>query len=289
MHRSVSLRRGHVRIWLCVPLAVAALLIGVGSRPTRASDLSDIVDRASRYVEALGDELAEVVADERYRQTLLTPGSASLERLLESEFVLVGVGDRAEWVSFRDVVTVDGRSVRDRTDRLQQLFLRRDPRRLERARVIADESARYNLGHVHRNFNVPTAALFFLHPANRERFAFDREQTTAGDSETQWVVRYEERTTPTLVRTPRGQSVPARGRFWIEPETGRVVQTQLWLQTETHSDGRMVDVNIVVSYAHDSGVELWVPVEMREHYTTAPDERLVTTATFLRPRVSLDT
>ena len=265
---------------LRVALASAALLTAVWSQPTSASDLSDIVDRASRYVAALGDELAEVVAEERYRQSWRVPGSEPVERVLESEFVLVGVGDRAEWVGFRDVLTVDGRRVHDREDRLQRLFLRRDARKLERARVIADESARYNLGQIHRNVNVPTAALFFLHPANRQRFTFELERTEDTDGETQRVVLYDERHTPTLVRTSQGKSVPARGRFWIEPASGRVVRTQLWLQTEPGPVGRMVDVNIAVSYASDSGLGLWVPVEMREDYTTTRGEHLVATATY---------
>ncbi len=267
-----------------VTLTFVALLTAVWSQPTRASDLSDIVDRASRYVAALGDELAEVVAEECYRQIWQTPGSDPVERVLQSEFVLVGVSDRAEWVGFRDVFTVDDRRVHDREDRLRQLFLRGDTQVLERARVIADESARYNLGQIHRNFNVPTAALFFLHPANRERFTFklDRIENTA--AETLWVVLYDERHTPTLVRTPLGKIVPARGRFWIEPVSGRVARTQLWLKTETRPNGRMVDVNVAVSYARDARLGLWVPVEMREHYTTASDERLITTANYYNYR-----
>ncbi len=265
---------------LRVAIVSAALLMAVWSQHTRASGLSDVVDRASRYVASLGDELVEVVAEERYRQSWHTPGSEPVERVLRSEFVVVGTADRAEWVGFRDVFVVDGRRVHDRQDRLRQLFLQRDPRVLERARVIADESARYNLGEIHRNFNVPTAALFFLHPANRQRFAFELERTEDADGETYWVFLYNERQTPALIRTPQGKSVPARGRFWIEPASGRVVRTQLWLQTKTGPDGRTLDVNVAVSYAHDSGVGLWVPAEMREHFATSADEHLVATATY---------
>ena len=56
-----------------VAIASATLLTAICSHPTQASDLSDIVDQASRYVASLGDELAEVVAEERYRQTWHTP------------------------------------------------------------------------------------------------------------------------------------------------------------------------------------------------------------------------
>ena len=148
-----------------VAIASVALLTGVWSQPTRASDLSDIVDRASRYVVSLGDELAEVVAEERYRQSWRAPGSEPVERVLQSEFVLVGVGDRAEWVGFRDVFTVDGRRVHDRENRLRQLFLRRDPRGTGASPCHRRRKRRYNLGQIHRNFNVPTAALSLSPPS----------------------------------------------------------------------------------------------------------------------------
>ncbi len=93
---------------LRVAIASAALLTAVWSQHTRASGLSDVVDRASRYVASLGDELVEVVAEERYRQSWHTPGSEPVERVLRSEFVVVGTADRAEWVGFRDVFVVDG-------------------------------------------------------------------------------------------------------------------------------------------------------------------------------------
>ena len=47
-----------------------------------------------------------------------------------------------------------------------------------------------------------------------------------------WIVRFEERTRPTLVRTPRGASIPSRGRFWIEPQTGRVLMSELIIEND---------------------------------------------------------
>ena len=45
-----------------------------------------------------------------------------------------------------------------------------------------DESARYNIGNVERNINMPTLPLALLTPAHRARFAFElekRDETTA--------------------------------------------------------------------------------------------------------------
>ena len=49
----------------------------------------------------------------------------------------------------------------DRENRLVRALLG-DPGRFVEARRLSDESARYNIGTIERNFNVPTAALFFF-------------------------------------------------------------------------------------------------------------------------------
>jgi len=262
-------------------IGIGAAVASVVSSPAPAADVDEVVARASAFVEGVGDDLAAVVADEHYRQVWTAEGAAPMWRRLTSEFVLVRVADRPEWVGFRDVVAVDDRPVPERGDRLQTLFL--DPGRgaLARARVIADESARYNLGRIDRNFNVPTAAFFFLHPANRDRFRFGLDRIEPEDGKVRWVVAYHERSRPTLVRTPRGRDVPASGRLWIDPASGRVGRTQLWLTTPAdREDDLTVDANIATTFAFEPAVEGWVPVEMRERFKTSQGDLLDATATY---------
>ena len=78
------------------------------------------------------------------------------------------------WQPFRDVFEVDHIPIRDREQRLAKLFLgnKTDSETQERARAIADESARYNLGAVQRTINNPVFALMFLQPDAREHFKF---------------------------------------------------------------------------------------------------------------------
>jgi hypothetical protein len=60
---------------------------------------------------------------------------------------------------FRDVFERDGKQVRDRQERLAALFLKGSSRSaFEQARAIMDEGARYNIGNVARNINMPTLA-----------------------------------------------------------------------------------------------------------------------------------
>jgi hypothetical protein len=261
-------------------VAVAAVAATGASRQAHPS-LADVLDGATRYVAAYGEALATVVADERYVQTFDDAANGRHEvRTLSSEIALVRVQDRDEWVAFRDVLAVDGSSVNDRVHRLERLFLNHPDGVLARAQAIADESARYNLGPVVRNFNVPTAALFFLHPANRSRFRFRKlaERTRAAGPV--WEIGYEERDRPTLIRTPTGRDVPARGTVLVEPGSGRVVETELGAR----EPDRNLDVRIVVTFAEAPGFDVLVPADMRETYEVAAGPRTTGFATYSNVR-----
>ena len=83
-------------------------------------------------------------------------GLATEHRELLSDFLLVKLPGRRLSIPFRDVLEVDGREVGDREARLTRLFLQPAPDALTRAREIAAESARYNIGRVVRTVNLPT-------------------------------------------------------------------------------------------------------------------------------------
>ncbi len=243
-------------------VAAGGWLVAAASPAQPAPSLGAVLDRASAWVAAYGDELSDVVADERYVQTFDDGRGRRESRVLESEFALVRAADRDEWVAFRDVIAVDGVRVPDRGHRLERLFLDRPAGALARARTVADESARYNLGPVVRNFNVPTAALFFLHRANRERFRFRKASEIRRADGSLWEVDYEERARPTLIRTPDGRSIPTRGRFQIDPESGRVAQTTL----RAHEPERDLEVRCGVRFLQNAALGMPVPVTMSERY-----------------------
>jgi hypothetical protein len=174
-----------------------------------------VIGRAAKYVEGYQRDFAMVVSEERYTQEARYPpagrGSDLVERtVLRSDFLLVR-DDVSGWVPFRDVFERDGMPVRDRDERLSRLFLNDSLGALEQARRIADESARYNVGNLDRNINLPTLALLFLTTAHRERFRFtdDRRDGAAR------VVAFREVGRPTYVATTGGRDLPVSGRFWI--------------------------------------------------------------------------
>jgi hypothetical protein len=217
------------------------------------------------------------------------------QRRLRSDLLLMRPERSINWVQFRDVFEVDGRPIRDRGDRLSALFLSPTPSTIDRVSRIRRESARYNIGAVERTLNVPVAPLAVLNPSTQPRFAFAIEDAGAnrgpasGDGAVRglpaspnfkvltevWVVRFEETREPTLVRTPKGTSIPSHGRFWIEPTSGRVLMSEMIAQNHD------VRAQITVSYQSEPWLGLLMPIEMREQYTMGNDVRIIEcTATY---------
>ena len=75
-----------------------------------------------------------------------------------------------------------------------------------------------------------------------------------------WAIEYEEKDRPTFIRTTARKSLPSKGRFWIEPDTGRVLMSELILKD------RDVNAIIDVSYQSEPLLGFLVPIEMRERY-----------------------
>lgn len=156
-------------------------------------------------------------------------GRSYTPRRLVSEFALVKAGKGDTWVGYRDVVEVNGSTVVDRRDRLLRL-LTSPSADAAQVKQIADEGARYNIGPISRNFNVPTTVLLFFDSSSIGRFTFERKGTKQIEGATTWELQFKETARPTLVRTKDGRDVPCEGRIWVVPEDGTVVRTQIELR-----------------------------------------------------------
>ena len=254
-----------------------------------AAELTALLDRATAYVTDYVKSLTSVVSEERFHQRVDTrrdraTSSVTVTRTLVSDYLLVQVPGLSEWLPFRDVYSVDGTPVRERSDRLLRLFVESPAHAFIQALRIRDESSRYNIGSGLRDFNVPTFALQILTKELRSGFAFrqyGRERVNGLDT---IMIDYEETSTPTLIVGRNDKDVPARGRFWIEPETGRVVRTRIETRPE---DGT---TRIEVLFRQEPKLGLLVPSQMDERRETALDtmEGRATYTNYRRFQVSTD-
>jgi hypothetical protein len=283
-----------LRIADCGALIVGvALLVAPASAQQPALDA--VLARAGAYVVEFQRQLSGVVAEERYVQDVRYPLSSSTRfnpllarhRELKSDLLLVKPigGDR--WIQFRDVFEVDGKAVRDRNERLMQLFVSPSAASAGQADRIMRESSRYNIGNLQRTVNVPVLALAVLDPAHQHRFTFkptDRRDPLLESGRLRLpdgiaVVEFQEVEKQTMIRTTNGRDLAARGRFWIEAATGRVAASELIAADPT------IQGTIDVDYELEPAIGLLVPVVMRERYEIRRDgSRVDGTATYGRFR-----
>src|SRR5262245_20637302 len=189
-----------------------------------SSSAKDVMRRVEQYVASYGEKASIVVCTERYEQQASRPADNRYDtRTLVSDFAIVKAGAIRGWLGFRDVLQVDGRAVADRQDRLARVLMASEGR-FDEAQSLSDESARYNIGSIERNFNVPTAALFFSVPDNHDRFKFTRRRIAEDGT---WEIGFSERSRPTLIRTPDGLSIPSSGTLHVQPQSGIVARTVL--------------------------------------------------------------
>lgn len=243
----------------------AALLVTVGA--AQSDTFADVMRRAHEYVVVYEDhELSSVIASEHYYQQRLDgSGQPPIDRVLRSDYLIFQLPPQEDWFALRDVYEVDGMPVGDHAERFRQLFAGPRETVTARAMAIAADNARFNLGDIYRTINVPTFALRLLRPMSRGRVRYQKAGEEQIESTDTWVINYEETRGPTFSATREGRDIPAHGRFWIEPDTGVVVRSEMILGGTPRLRER---ATITVTYRLEPSLGFRVPVEMRERYDT---------------------
>ena len=284
------------------------------------TEAPELAERLARYSELFERQITAVVAEERFVQiiqpwrgapsapekepalTWIDPGTKGprtgpviARRQLVSDVLMVQLPGRP-WQSYRDVAEVDGQPVRDRADRVQKLFLSGGADRASRFQDIAVESARYNLGELRRDLNLPTVTLWLLRRENHPRFTFKRQKDEAVDGRNCRVLAFKEKARPTLISTRNSGDIFLYGRVWLDQENGRVRRTELRFDrpvagaeindmlgvrpqpTVAQKGGGVPPVptdlaesvsfrsSIRVDYGNVEGMDILVPVQMWEWY-----------------------
>jgi hypothetical protein len=266
-----------MRTGLAAALAVLAMCGGARGH-AQETGVADLVARATRYVEEYEQHLSAVVCEERQTQRVIKQdGTTGKRRELVSDLLMVRTADSTQ--TFRDVIVVDAKRVRDRQERLKKLFLGPPRERQQQAQAIARESARYNIGFT-RGMDTLMLPLAILHDTNAARFRF--AHTADGLS-------FDEFQTPSMVgyvRSGKRLDMLLHGGLTIEHRTGRLSGARLVAQHPQFV------LTVDVRYAEDAAAGLLVPVESREDYRT-PDskDRLEVSSTysnFRRFQVAVD-
>ncbi len=251
---------------------------------TPAQDLDSVTAQASRYVLEYEEQLGSIIAEEQYSQAARwvhplrgRPGSSrieEMERELRSDYLILRAGGL--WLGFRNVLEVDGREVTEDGEDFEEFFRETTSLSNVQLKELIARSAEYNIGDIERNINLPTFALMVLRPSNTFRFEFSKVGEETLEDVSAWVLGFREKVRPPFLRGAPGNETLLSGRLWVDPVTGRVLQTE----TEINTEKNTLDAAIVVRYRSDSRLGLWVPVTMQERYTGSDGHAVEGTARY---------
>ncbi len=276
-------------------LALLALALGgaagagaqAAEGASRRERIDALVASVGAYIERFQAEMEAAVLDESYvqllrqpccreprrpgedpllawddRQPAVGPRGLLARRQSKSEVLLVRIAGGLR-VGYRDVYEVDGRTIQDRSERVRRLFLSGTEESALALGRIAAESARFNLGQVQRTTNLPTLPLLYLVPAMHPRLYFSRGGEEEVDGTKTTLLEFREDASPTLAATAAGIDMPARGRVWVEPDTGRIRRIEL----RYAAGARRV---MTVWFRADPRIGVLAPARMWEWYEKVP-------------------
>lgn len=237
------------------------LILAEAHRPQAATTTADpalasLLERAGKYVDAYERDFSAVICEERQVQRVVkASGKIAKTRELRSDLLLVKTTAQS-MQSFRDVIEVDGKTVRNHDDRLRKLFMGpKGAAAVPMAEMISQESQRFNIGMPRRGGNTPLFPLRLLHPniATRFRFSLSDDGLT-----------FEETHLPTLLqyrRPPVQKDLILHGRFQMDIASARVLSAELLAGPPSP-----VSTSMIVTYSEDPKLKMLVPVRLEERY-----------------------
>lgn len=244
-------------------IVTAVCVATLGAQP--APTLDQLLDRMGDYLLAYETQLSSVVAEERFDQRILGRISTGSWTHLESDIAFTRLPGGAEWLGFRDVKRVNGKPVRESGPTITEV-LSSDTGDIKKALVIANASARHNLG-LPRTINVPTAPLDIIHPRHRDVHKFDIRGSESVEGTATVVLGFEEVTRPTLVREPSGVYLVSSGRIWLEPASGRIWRVEWFYQEEKRRRDAWAPPRLRVEFEPHQDLGFMVPVRMTEVFS----------------------
>ncbi len=231
--------------------------------------------RVGTSVTTLMNTLSSVISDETSDQRTGLRRSVQ-RRHLQSELLLWWLPDEHAWLSVRNVLSVDGRPVPDSEQRLRRAF--DDPparsasdettnqsraidlTRSARVRALQEESARFDLGLIHRTTSSPTVVIEFLAPENQAHFSFVRAGTERVGGESAARLVFTEIARPTIVKV-NGRDARSWGIVWVRERDGTILRTNLRVGLDA-----LAEASITVDFQRDEKLAAWVPRKMVERY-----------------------
>jgi hypothetical protein len=234
-------------------LACVVTLV-LANASARAQSADALMARVGDWVHEFVEQFANVVAEEDY-----VPSVRSLGSRLTSDYLLVRYpGSSASWLTFRDVVAVDGNSLRNQPERLTKLFLEPFDGAVTQADAITRHSARYI-----SPFTDPLLGIAVLQRQYHPRFRYTVGDLDHGLGPGIRRIKFEETGRPTILRDG-SRDLPTHGIAWVLEATGRIVRTEVEIGERSRLTRTVV---LTTAFKMDDALRIYVPVTMQDGFT----------------------
>ena len=237
-----------------IPVMVAVWLAVMSPVAGQGLTLSEGVRKAAEYVAAYRVKVSGASLEERLLLTELDPARRQAPQRIDSDVVLLNITDRL--LSLRDLFAIDTRALRPREPRIVTRLAPPTQAGWQAAQEFSRENANYLLANVVLWFSDPVIALRFIEAEHQPRMTYTLDGRKRINGVQVSGIRFQERLekdTIYLLDTPGNPR--ASGRIWIDPATGAIHQTELWIESKTDT------ARIQVVYAPDTALGMLLPRE----------------------------
>jgi hypothetical protein len=237
---------------------ICGVMLSLSTLSAQSPDLDVLMPRVGDYVQGFVDRISNVVAEEVYEPDRARRGNPRLR----SDFLLVRKpGGERQFLTFRDVVEVNGRAVRNREEALAKLFLQPFESAVAQANAIAEHSAEHMFPG-----SDPLLVIVFLQREYQRRFTFTRGELEPRLGTDVRRVGFEETSSPTILKQEQDRDLPTRGSVWVSEGTGKVLKTELRMGTDPAT------TTITTIFGRDEPLSIDVPVVLEQTYYPEPGE-----------------
>lgn len=239
-----------------------ALMAGLTLAASQQPTLEEILGRVGEYHTAYAERLSGVSLTEEAQVLDVTGGKARGVIRISSDVVFVNL--QGQVAALRDPYAVDTQALRPKTPRIAALIAAPATPTSQDWDLAASYPAQGSIHFIldlQVKVNEPTTALQFISPTYQPSMKYRLDgRKKINDVETVGV-RFEEPTGQDQFHVLGTRSnARATGRFWVDPLTGAIHQTELWV------DSKLENAVVSVKYARHATLELLLPTEMTETY-----------------------
>lgn len=247
---------------VCALVVFVACLVVAPVTAQKDLSAADVLRAVTENFGAYASKISGVTLREEYTLLDVSGGRIINTRRISSDLVLLDANGRL--VALRDPFAVDDNPLREHTPRITNILAKPSQAAWDQAQAYAGESVRYFQDEIIVRLNDPTLVLRFVAPENhmRSSFKIDGKKKIEG-IETVGLAFQEVKVKPPAAPNyllPTPGNAWGRGKLWVEPATGRILRTELSME----SDAEMV--HITVEYKRDQALDVFLPSSMTDRY-----------------------